>query len=103
MTTTVAVAMPSLLELMVNARLSTHLMGLEILLDCVGTEAFDRHRGDAWGYAEQAGFLYHDQQVPAMFIGEYELEDAWHFGRSRYEEAASRHRPLVGDEVWFSL
>jgi len=57
MTTTVAVAMPSLLELMVNARLSTHLMGLEILLDCVGTEAFDRHRGDAWGYAEQAGFL----------------------------------------------
>lgn len=80
---------PNLLELIVNARISMFLMGLELMLGCEDSEAFHRHRGEAWGYAEQAGYLYHDRPIPALFIGGYELEDAWHFGRGRYVEETS--------------
>lgn len=91
---------PSLLALTVNARISMFLMGLELMLDCLDSEAFDRHRRDAWGYAEQAGYLYHDRPIPVQFTGGYELEDAWHSGLSRYEEESSPNRPQIGDEVW---
>lgn len=79
-------ATPSVLELIVNARISTFLMGLEIMLDRVESEAFCRHRIDAWRCAEQAGYLSPKRPVPAMLEGKYDLPDAWQRGLERYEE-----------------
>lgn len=96
MTTATQEVKQSLLELMVNARLSTLLMGIEIMLDCVDLQAFDRHRLDAWNYAVLAGYLYHNQKIPSMFIDVYELEDAWYAGMRRYEEESSENCLLKG-------
>lgn len=89
----------SLLELIVNARISTFLMGLELMLDCMDSEAFDLNRRDAWNYAEKAGYLYHDRPMPAQFIGVYELEAAWHFGQNCYEEECLPNCPQIKDGV----
>ncbi len=80
---------PSLLELVVNARISAFGMSLEIMLDRFGSKEFDRHRIEAWMYAEQAGYLYPGRQLPAMLDGVYELADAWRCGQARYKEETS--------------
>ncbi|UDM18948.1 hypothetical protein [Vogesella sp. XCS3] len=81
-------AAPCVLELIVNARIATFMMGVEIMLKRFGSKDFDRHRIDAWRCAEQAGYFSPGRSVPAM-LRMYDLPDAWHHGQERYAQENS--------------
>lgn len=89
-------ATQSLLELTVNAKSYAVLMGIEIMLDCVEGEAFDRYRGKAWLHAELAGYLNPGRPLPSILEGVYELPDAWNRGQTRYQEETA-----PTDAEWF--
>lgn len=76
----------SLLDLLVNARISAFSMALEIMLDRLESTKFDECRLDAWMCAEQAGYLNPEIRMPVMLEGVYELPDAWHWGQMRRQE-----------------
>lgn len=108
---------PSLLDLVVNARISAFLMGLEIWLDRLGDKEFDHHREVAYRNAELAGYLYPDRDMPLLLRDVYELPDAWCHGQDRFrKEEEARERParaaekaaqlaaiVRGEERWSAL
>ncbi len=71
-------------DLILFAEVSVYLMGLTMIHDRLGSEDFDRHRHTAWLYAEQTGYLFNDLPIPLVFVGLYELEDAWVSGLTKF-------------------
>jgi hypothetical protein len=78
-------AAESLFSLALNARVESALMWLLVTSGDVGTEAFDRHRSDAWAFAERAGYLFSCEPMPHLLQDDTELQEAWTHGSERRE------------------
>lgn len=75
----------SLFRLALDARVESARMWLFVTAREVGTEAFDAHRGNAWEFAERAGYLYADERMPNLLQDYEELQAAWEYGVARRE------------------
>ncbi|MBB4517151.1 hypothetical protein [Paraburkholderia fungorum] len=101
-----------LFSLALYARCESALMWLLVTSDDVGTEAFDRHRSNAFDAASRAGYLYPDEPQPALLQDNCEVHDAWHYGvglreQERHEEQKTLERErriaLAAAKDWDAL
>ena len=69
-------------SLSLDARVAVARMWLYVTSGDVGTEAFNLFRHEAWVNAGRVGYHFADEPIPALLLGDCELEDAWAAGRS---------------------
>lgn len=88
----------SLFSLALYARCESALMWLLVTSDDVGTEAFDRHRSNAFDAASRAGYLYADEPQPALLRDNCEVHDAWQYGVDMRQRERQEEQRLIEQE-----